>query len=64
MYKNMIRLTSVKWLDIGHPEAMRTSSVNRFGPLAVGIDAKGNSSGGLSLEEVIEKGKMSQIQIH
>ena len=64
IYKNMIRQTSVKWLDLGHPEAMWTSNVNRFGPLTVGIDAKGNSLAGLSLEEVIEKGKMSQLQIH
>jgi hypothetical protein len=61
MYKNTIRQASVKQLDLGHPESMRTSSVNRLGPLAMGTDAKDNALAGPSLEEVIEKGKMSQI---
>lgn len=55
----MIRQTSVKWLGLGHPEAMWIFNINRFGPFTVGIDAKGNSLAGLSLEEVIKKGKMS-----
>lgn len=93
VYKNTIRQTNAKWLDLGHPEAVWIFNVNRFGPLTVGIDAKGNSLAekvmetvyenatriyreegldpqeryvqypqtfaGLSLEEVIEKGKKS-----
>jgi len=93
IYKNTIRQTNAKWLDLGHPEAVWIFNVNRFGPLTVGIDAKGNSLAekvmenvyenatriyreegldpheryvqypqtfaGLSLEEVIEKGKAS-----
>jgi hypothetical protein len=42
---------------VGHPEAMWTPKVNRFGPLTVDIDAKGNSLAGLSLGRSDRKGK-------
>ncbi len=93
IYKRMITQTSVKWLELGYPEAVWILNVNHFGPLIVGIDSQGNSLTenvmervygnareiyqkegldphkryvqypqtfvGLSLEEVIEKAKMS-----
>jgi hypothetical protein len=39
----MISEVDVKWLDLGDPEAVWISKVNRFGPPIVGIDSQGNS---------------------
>jgi len=33
----------VKWLDLGMPEAMWVMRVNKFGPLIVSIDTRGNN---------------------
>ena len=34
---------SVEWLDLGMPEAMWVMRVEKFGPLIVSIDTKGNN---------------------
>jgi fumarate hydratase subunit beta len=41
--KNILKVDSVHWLDLGMPEATWILSVNRLGPLIVGIDSEGNS---------------------
>lgn len=54
IYQKMITQTDVKWLDLGYPEAIWILHVNRFGPLIVGIDSKGNSLTENVMEQVYE----------
>ena len=51
IYKRMITQASVKWLELGYPEAVWIFRVRDFGPLIVGIDSRGNSL----VENVMEK---------
>ena len=41
--RNIKKVEAVHWLDLGMPEATWVLSVNRLGPLIVGIDSEGNS---------------------
>jgi fumarate hydratase class I len=50
-YQKMITKADVQWLDLGYPEAVWILHVKQFGPLVVGIDAKGNSL----TEDVMER---------
>jgi len=36
-------IEKVEWLDLGMPEALWVSRVNKFGPLIISIDTKGNN---------------------
>lgn len=56
-YQKMINQTTVKWLDLGYPEAVWIFDVERFGPLMVGIDSKGNSLAESVMEEVYENAR-------
>jgi len=40
--ENIINVKEVHWLELGMPEAVWVLEVENFGPLVVGIDAKGN----------------------
>jgi fumarate hydratase subunit beta len=42
-YKRLITEADVEWLDLGSPEAVWILRVEKFGPLVVGIDSRGNS---------------------
>ena len=44
LYVNKVKeVLDVNWLDLGVPEALWELSVEDFGPLVVGMDAKGNT---------------------
>ena len=44
LYVNNVKeVTNVNWLDLGVPEALWELKVENFGPLIVGMDAKGNT---------------------
>ncbi|HEC87131.1 MAG TPA: fumarate hydratase [Thermoplasmatales archaeon] len=45
------RVKTVHWLDLGIPEAMWVFEIERFGPLVVSIDSKGNNLNSLVLNE-------------
>jgi hypothetical protein len=47
----------VKWLELGHPEAVWVFDVSHFGPLIVSIDSKGNSATEDVMENVYENAR-------
>lgn len=51
------RVREVHWLDLGTPEALWVFEVEKFGPLVVAIDAKGNNLYENVMEEVNENKK-------
>ena len=53
-YGNAIQKVDVRWLELGHPEAVWIFEMERFGPLIVGIDSHGNSMTPKIMEEVYE----------
>ena len=53
-YKRSIVQNSVEWIDLGYPEAVWILNVNQFGPLVVGIDAKGNALMDTVMDTVFE----------
>jgi fumarate hydratase, class I len=57
VYQKMIKDTSVKWLELGHPEAVWVFDMAHFGPLVVSIDSKGNSATGDVMEDVYENAR-------
>ncbi len=56
-YKRSILQNKVEWLDLGFPEAVWILTVKDFGPLVVGIDAKGNSLAENVMETVYENAR-------
>ena len=56
-YKRSILQNKVEWLDLGFPEAVWIMTVKDFGPLVVGIDAKGNSLAENVMETVYENAR-------
>jgi fumarate hydratase class I len=57
VYQKMIKQTNVKWLELGHPEAVWVFDVSHFGPLIVSIDSKGNSATEDVMENVYENAR-------
>jgi fumarate hydratase, class I len=57
VYQKMIQKTDVKWLELGHPEAVWVFDVAHFGPLVVSIDSTGNSATENVMEEVYENAR-------
>ena len=56
-YKRSILENKVEWLDLGFPEAIWIMTVKDFGPLVVGIDARGNSLAENVMETVYENAR-------
>ncbi len=43
LYAKQLRVRSVRWLELGEPEALWELDARSFGPLIVAIDARGKS---------------------
>jgi fumarate hydratase class I len=56
-YKRSILRNRVAWLDLGFPEAVWIMEVKEFGPLVVGIDARGGSLANNVMENVYENAR-------
>lgn len=56
-YQKKIMKTDVRWLDLGFPEAVWVFDVDRFGPLIVSIDSKGDSLTRSIMDEAYENAR-------
>jgi fumarate hydratase subunit beta len=57
--ESITKVSNVYWLDLGMPEAVWELEIKNFGPLIVGIDAKGNDL----YSEITERARKTFLHI-